>query len=129
VKGPLHKKVDRIKTRQTANSFPLYMIAGTNFDWMRDTIIGLERQLMEKEKQTDLERMVQLFTDMGLPFELKQRHVDGDEAVYGSVHRWRDGKFPYEYYDAVIELFRKGDWFYMQFEFLEGKYKDYAIYE
>jgi hypothetical protein len=50
MKGNLHKKVDRIKITQDYNSFPLWKIKSSDFDWMKETIIRLEKENEELKK-------------------------------------------------------------------------------
>lgn len=47
MKGQIHKKVDRIKINSDHHSFPLWKIKLSDFDWMKNTIIRLEKENKE----------------------------------------------------------------------------------
>lgn len=50
MKGPLHKKADKIKIRQD-NSFPLWEIRLSDFNWLKKTVIRLEKENEELKKE------------------------------------------------------------------------------
>ena len=47
MKLPLHKRVDKIKLTQDYDCFPLYKITLSNFNWMKEIIIRLEKENKE----------------------------------------------------------------------------------